>query len=222
MAFNSIDQRLIDTCTKDVIDLEKIKALIVDGANVNAFDTKYEQTLYDEILDYYLDRKDEELNLSNLLRVTELFIENNLVLNPKPDDSDYFFPDRFRFLPPEKICVDIFKLLLDNGTFSFDDLDNIINDCTLDLHLGEYYFYEDTKYTRKDSVNYYLELIYWSCAYNVKTYPERCSADVLPFDWFNREKNKVEIICENRSTAVFVEDLENHSRTEIQGWTMKY
>ena len=37
MAFNSIDQRLIDTCTKDVIDLEKIKALIVDGANVNAF-----------------------------------------------------------------------------------------------------------------------------------------------------------------------------------------
>ena len=72
------------------------------------------------------------------------------------------------------------------------------------------------------SINYYLELIYWACAYNVKTYPEKCEKDVSQFDWFNREKNKVELVCENRSTSVFIEDLETRQRTEIQGWTMKY
>ena len=80
----------------------------------------------------------------------------------------------------------------------------------------------ETQYTREDSINYYLELIYWACAYNVKVYPEKCSKDILQFNWFKREKNKIEIVRENRSTSVFVEDLETHIRTEIDGWSMKY
>ena len=221
-AFKDIDQLLIDECIKDILDLDKIKTLIADGADINAFDTEYEQELYDSILDYYIDHKEDQLNLSNLLQVTQLFIENNLSLNQKPEDCDYFLLRRFRFLPPNKICVDIFIMLLERGTFTSEDLDNMIDDCTLDLHLGEFYFYELTQYSKEDSIKYYLELIYWSCAYNVKTYPEKCSEDVLQFNWFEREKNRIEIISENRSTSVFVEDLETHQRAEIQGWTMKY
>lgn len=219
MAFKDIDQRLIEECSKDTVDLDKIKALIADGANINAFDEEYEQELYDSILDYYID--EEQPNLSNLREITKLFLENDLILNHKPEDNDYFLPRGFIFLPPEEICVDIFKLLLEKGHFSFEDLDGIITDATLDLHLGEFYFYEDTQYSKKDSINYYLELIYWACAYNVKTYPEKCEKDVSQFDWFNREKNKVELVCENRSTSVFIEDLETHIRKEIDGWTMK-
>ena len=92
----------------------------------------------------------------------------------------------------------------------------------MDLHLGQFYFYEDTQYSKEDSINYYLELIYWACAYNVKTYPEKCEKDVLQFDWFNRDKNNVELVCENLSTSVFIEDLETHEKKEIDGWTMKY
>jgi len=220
MAFKDIDQRLIDECSQDKIVIDKIKELIEAGASVNAFDEEYEQELYDAILDYYID--EEQPNLSNLYEITKLFLENNLILNHKPEDNDYFLPRRFRFLPPEKICVSIFKLFLEKGHFSFEDLDGIITDATLDLHLGEFYFYEDTKYSKEDSINYYLELIYWACAYNVKVYPEKCSKDILQFNWFKREKNKIEIVRENRSTSVFVEDLETHMRTEIDGWSMKY
>ena len=220
MAFKELDQRLIDECSKNIIDIEKIKTLIADGADINAFDEEYEQELYNHILDYYID--EEQPNLSNLYEITKLFLTNNLISNKKPEDSDYFLPHRFRFLPPEKVSVDIFKLYLEKGEFSSEDLDGIITDTTLDLHLGEFYFYEETQYTKEDSVNYYLELIYWACAYNVKTYPEKCSKDILDFDWFNRDKNKVELVRENRSTSVFVEDMETHKRTEIDGWTTKY
>lgn len=220
MAFKDIDQRLIDECSKDIVDFDIINALIDDGADINAFDEKYEQELYNEILDYYID--EEQPNLFNLYEITRLFTESNLILNQKPEDSDYFIPDRFRFLPPTKISIDIFKMLLSKGKFSFDDLDNIINNATLDLHLGEFYFYEDTQYSKEDSINYYLELIYWACAYNVKVYPEKCSKDILQFNWFKREKNKIEIVRENRSTSVFIEDLETHKKTEIDGWSMTY
>ena len=220
MAFKDIDQRLIDECSKNIIDLDKIKSLISTGADINAFDEEYEQELYNSILDYYID--EEQPNLFNLYEITRLFTESNLILNQKPEDSDYFLPRRFRFLPPTKISIDIFKMLLSKGKFSFDDLDGIITDATLDLHLGEFYFYEDTQYSKKNSINYYLELIYWACAYKVKLFPEKCSKDILDFNWFDRDKNKVELIQENRSTSVFVEDLENHKRVEIDGWTTKY
>ena len=220
MAFKDIDQRLIDECSKNIIDLDKIKSLISNGADINAFDEEYEQELYNSILDYYID--EEQPNLFNLYEITKLFTESNLILNQKPEDSDYFIPDRFRFLPPTKISIDIFKMLLSKGKFSFDDLHNIINNATLDLHLGEFYFYDDTQYSKEDSINYYLELIYWACGYNVKVYPQKCEKDLLLFDWFNREKNKVELVRENRSTSVFVKSLETYQRTEIQGWSMKY
>ena len=100
--------------------------------------------------------------------------------------------------------------------------DQLIRDVGLDLHLGEYYFYEGTQYSKADVLDYDLELIYWACAYNVKTHPDKCSKELLEFDWFDRERNKVELTRENRSTSVFVEDLKKHNRTEIVGWTMKY
>ena len=103
MAFTELDQKLIDECTKDVLDLEKIKMLIADGADINAFDEEYEQALYEEILDYYIDKREEKPNLFNLYKITELFISHDLVLNHKPNDPDYFLPDLFKFLPPENI-----------------------------------------------------------------------------------------------------------------------
>lgn len=224
MAFKDIDQRLIDECTKDTVDLDKIKKLIAEGADINAFDEEYEQTLYDEVLDYYIfEGRERRLNLHNLFAITELFAEYHLVLNQKPDDRDCFLPSRFRYLPPERISVDTFKMLLERCTFSPDDLNRTIADTTLDLHLGIYYFFEKTQgYSPKDSLEYFMELIYWACAYNVKTYPEKCSKDLLQFEWFDREKNKIETVFENRSTSVFMEDLETHTRTEIDGWSMKY
>ena len=220
MAFKNIDQRLIDECTKDIINIEIIKSLISTGADVNAFDSDYAQELYDSILDYYIDAQNP--NLSNLYKITNLFLEGGLVLSQNQNDSDYFLPSRFRFLPPDKTCVDTFKLLLEKGSFSFYDLDQFIDDATLDLHLGEYYFYEDTHYSKNDSINYYLELIYWACAYNAKVYPEKCKKDVLQFDLFDRKKNKVELIEKNHSTAVFIECLKTKHRIEISGWSMKY
>lgn len=213
MAFKELDQRLIDECCKNNVDLDIIKSLIAGGADINAFDEEYQQELYNEILHYYIEA--EQPNLSNLYEITKVFLANDLVLNQKPEDSDWFLPGEFRFLPPEELCVSIYKLLLDKGGFSFKDLDDLIADAVLDLRLGLSYFYEDTQYTEEDSINYYLELIYWACAYQVRVYPEKCSEDVLPFNWFEREKNKIEIISENRSTAVFVEDLETHRRAEI-------
>lgn len=224
MAFTELDQKLIDECTKDTIDLEKIKGLIADGADINAFDEEYEQALFDEILDYYIfESRERKLNISNLYSISELFAGIGLVLNQRPDDSDYFLLNRFRFLPPEKISVDVFKVLLEKCTYSFKDIDSISTDATLDLHLGEYYFFEQTRnYSEADSLAYFLELIYWACAYSVKTYPEKCSSDLLHFKWFSREKNKIEAVFENRSTSVFMEDLETHRRVEIDGWSMKY
>lgn len=57
MAFKDIDQRLIDECSKNIIDLDKIKSLISNGADINAFDEEYEQELYNAILDYYIDEE---------------------------------------------------------------------------------------------------------------------------------------------------------------------
>lgn len=223
MAFTDIDQRLINACRKDVIDLDIIEGLIAEGADINAFDEEHEQGIYNEILDYYIfEGRERRLNLINLYRITELFAEKCLILNQKPNDSDFFIPSWLRFLPPEKICVDTFKLLLEKCAFSFEDLENAIATTSLDLHLGIYYFFERTRhYTEKESLEYFLELIYWACAYNVKAYPEKCSKDLLQFRWFDREKNKVEIVFENRFTSVYVEDLETHMRTEIDGWLMK-
>ncbi len=190
MAFKDINQRLIEECTKDVVDLEKIKTLIADGADINAFDEEYEQELYNEILDFYVfEGRERRLNLSNLYEITEIFLENHLNLNQKPEDCDYFLPDRFRFLPPEQVCIDTFKMLLEKGYYSFEDLEGITTSASLDIHLGTFYFFEQTRnYSENDSLKYYLELIYWACAYSVKTYPKKCEKELLQFDWFKREK----------------------------------
>ena len=173
MAFNETDQQLIDECIKDEIDINKIKTLIADGANLNAFDEEYEQGIYDEILDFYIfEGRKRRLNLSNLYKITEVFMENNLILNQKPEDSDYFLPKRFRFLPPEKASVDTFRLMLEKGEASFKDLESIITIASFDLHLGEFYFFEQTRnYSEEDSIKYYLELIYWASACCIKNYP---------------------------------------------------
>ena len=222
MAFTELDQKLIDECTKDVLDLEKIKMLIADGADINAFDEEYEQALYEEILEYYIDKREEKPNLFNLYKITELFISHHLVLNHKPNDPDYFLPDLFKFLPPENVCVDIYKMLLNTNNFSFADLDNTIATNALDIHMGMFYFFEKTNYSKKDSLKYFLELIYWASAYQLRKYPEKCDEEMKAFDWFNRERNKIECIYQGRSTSIFIENLETKKRAEITGWTMKY
>ena len=224
MAFKDIDQQLIEECCKDILDIDKIKTLIANGANINAFDEKYEQALYEEVLEFYIfEGRERRLDLSNLYKITNLFIENDLILNHKPEDRDYFLPDRFRFLPPEKICIDTFKALLENGQSSFDELEIVMTNASGDLHMGIFYFFEQTQfYSEEDSARFFLELIYWACAYKVKLFPEKCSKDILDFNWFDRDKNKVELIRENRSTSVCVENLESHKRVEIDGWTTKY
>ena len=224
MAFKELDQQLIDECCKDIVDFDKVKALIANGANINAFDEEYEQALYDEVLEFYIfEGRKRRLDLSYLYKTTKLFIENGLILNHKPDDSDYFLPDGFRFLPPEKICVDTFKMLLENGKSSFNDLEGVMTNASGDLHMDVFYFFEQNQlYSKEDSAKFFLELIYWACAYKVKLFPSKCSNDILGFDWFNRGKNKVNLVRVNRSTFVRVEDLETHKQAEIDGWTTKY
>lgn len=222
MAFMELDRKLIDECTIETIDIGAIRHLIAGGANINAFDEEYEQSLYGEILDYYIDKREEKPNLSNLYKITELFIGHDLVLNHKPNDPDFFLPDLFRYLPPEKVCVDIYKMLLNTNNFSFADLDNTIATNALDIHMGLFYFFEGTNYSKNDSLQYFLELIYWASAYQLRKYPEKCDKEIKEFDWFNREKNKIECIFEGRSTSVFIENLETKKRAEITGWTMKY
>ena len=220
MAFNSVDQTLIDECSKDTIDLERIKGLIADGARVNAFDEEYEQSLYDEILDYYtFEGRERRVNMSNLPAITELFMENGLILSPNPDDRDYFSLGKVRFLPPETASVDTFKMLLHKGDFSLAELDAVISDTSLDLHTGDYYFFDLIhNYSKEESLKYYLELIYWACAYSVKYYSEKCTDGMRDFDWFDRERNKIELVFEEGSSFVFIEDLKTHCRKIIDGW----
>ncbi len=149
-------------------------------------------------------------------------IKGDLVLNPKPEDCDFFIPSRFIFLPPDEICLNIFKMLLETEKFSFEELESIERNAALDLFFDEYYFYGQTKYSKEDSLKYYLELIYWTCAYKVKKYPKRCTEDLLKVNWFERSKNRIELVRENRSATVLVEALETHEKTEINGWSLKY
>lgn len=221
MAFMELDQKLIDECTKEAIDIGAIKHLIARGANINAFDEENEQSIYEEILGYYIDKREEKPNLFNLYAITELFISHDLILNQKPNDPEYFSPDLFRYLPPEKVCVDIYKMLLTTNSFSFADLENTIATNALDIDMDMFYFFERTNYSKKDSLQYYLELIYWASAYQLRKYPEKCDKDMKAFDWFHRERNKIECVFEGHSTSIVIEDLETKKRAEIAGWTTK-
>ena len=49
MAFEKIEQELINECVKDTIDMEKIKTLIHNGADINYYDVEYEQCLYEHV-----------------------------------------------------------------------------------------------------------------------------------------------------------------------------
>ena len=141
LAFRDVDQSLITLCTADEVNLNKLNELIADGADVNAFDKEYEQVLYEEILDYYIfEGRERQINLSNLYTITEIFVKNGLVLNQQSDDSDYFLLDSFRFLPPERVCVDTFCMLLERCNFSHKDVNYMIADTILDVHMGIYYF----------------------------------------------------------------------------------
>ena len=80
MAFEKIEQELINECVKDTIDMEKIKTLIHNGADINYYDVEYEQCLYVEILDIFINEEDSS-KLANLLAVTEFFLENGLILS---------------------------------------------------------------------------------------------------------------------------------------------
>ena len=220
MAYKDIDQLLIDECCKTIVDYDKIKELISNGADINAYIAEEEECLYESVLDYYVDN--DNFDLSNLLRTTELFIEKRLILNPNPSDPDCFVLRHFRFLPPTKTSVTIFKLLLENLKFSNTDINRFISDAAFDLHLREFFFFEGTEFSEQDSIVYFLELIYWACAYDIKAHPSENEPELLEFDWFNREENKINVIWENRSTYIFIESLKTHKRTEINGWTMKY
>ena len=87
-------------------------------------------------------------------------------------------------------------------------------------NVDRFYFFNGTKYSKEDSIEYYLELIRWACAYDVERYPEKCTADLLTFEWFNEQKTRLEVVSEKetQSTVVYVEDTETHERVEINGW----
>ena len=105
---------------------------------------------------------------------------------------------------------------------AFKDIDNVSTDATLDLHLGTYHFFDEDRYSHDDSIKYFLEIIYWACAYGSKAYPEEIAKGLLQFDWFDRQKMTIELVHENRSTSVFVKDTKKDLRVEIDGWTMKH
>ena len=125
LAYRDLDARLLAACCEDRIELGKVEALLYEGADVNAVDPAYDTSLYDEILDHYIDSKHKKTDLEGLLGVTELFLLLGLEINLAQED-DYFMPQRFRFMPPEETSVSIFKLLIDRGNASFEDLDRFI------------------------------------------------------------------------------------------------
>lgn len=227
MSFSALDQVLIDECIKDSIDIEKIKELIADGANVNAFNEDYQASLYDEIIDYYIDPTDKGVNLSNFYKITELFLENGLILNHHPNDLDDSSLISFRGLPPESISVDAYKLLLNSNQVTLDDLDNIISIIMFDLYWGyhpeeadkiEYNEESDciiTKYSEEDRKQYYLALLYWTYAYSSKRFPESCQKEIKDFDWFDTDRNKMEWIYGDRTITVVVSNSETGKMVAI-------
>lgn len=221
MAYRDLDAALLAACCEDRIELGKVEALLYEGADVNAVDPAYDTSLYDEILDHYIDSKHKKTDLEGLLGVTELFLLLGLEINLAHED-DYFMPQRFRFMPPEERSVSIFKLLIDRGNASFEDLDRFIGDAILELHREDFYFYEGREYTVEDSLRYYLELIYWAVAYNLKRCPEKCLEALSGFDLFKREKNIIGFTREERSTTVFLEEVASKKRCVIGGFTWAY
>ena len=225
-AFGEMEQKLIEECKKDPLDLDKIKTLIDNGADINACGGKWNTPLNSEIVNYYACRgeKFEYRNLSNLAQVMELLINRGMLLNPKPGDSHGFLLPDLQFLPPEKICIDTYKMLLEKGNPSFEDLDYALYCYVCNMHStdDDYDFYswkKPKRYKKKDCLNYFLEMAYWTCAYKVKLYPEKCAEDLLRFDWFNREKYTVKLKRGRRTSRVIIEDNGTQQNATIHSYT---
>ncbi len=226
MTFGEMEQKLIEECTKDPIDLDKIKTLIDNGADINACGGKWNTPLNREIVNYYACRgeKFENRSLSNFAQVMELLINRGMLLNPKPGDSHGFLLPDLQFLPPEKICIDTYKMLLEKGNPSFEDLDYALYCYVCNMHStdDDYDFYSWKKpkmYKKKDCLNYFLEMTYWTCAYKVKLYPEKCAEALLAFDWFNREKYTVKLKRGRQTSRVVIEDDETQQSAIIYSYT---
>ena len=224
MAFNELDQELINECSAHTFNSDKIQMLINSGANINAYDFERENSVYGEILDNYCYWGVEPPSLSNFYEVTKLLIKNGLVTNPNPDRYEDFIGYYFFHLPPEPICVDIFKMLLDIGDYGYAELDNVIGSYSLDLHLGDCVVDEedDCKYTTDDYIRHYVTIIYWACAYIHKKFPEKQPETFANIDWFNREKYYISFGHKNRSTEVCVIDKETSESVEITGWKTQF
>ena len=226
MAFREIEQKLIEECTKDPLDLDKIQMLIDNGADINSCDGKFEYPLHCTIVDYYGRNRSEyeNPNLSNLAKVMALLIDNGMLLNPKPSEHRNFLLLVLQFLPPEEICIDTFKMLLEKGNPASEDLDAALNTFLCNMHSedDDYDFYswkKPKKYTKKECLNYFLDMMYWVCAYKVKLYPEKCAEDLQEFDWFDREKHIVTLKRGRRTSQVFIEDKESRRSAVIYSYT---
>ncbi len=225
-SFGAMEQKLIEECTKDPIDLDKIQALIDNGADINACGGKWNTPLNSEIVNYYACRgeKNEYRNLSNFAQVMEMLINRGMMLNPKLGDRRGFLLPDLQFLPPEKICIDTYKMLLEKGHSSFEDLDYALYCYVCNMHSpdDDYDFYswnKPKKYTKKECFNYFLEMIYWTCAYQVKLYPEECAEELLRFDWFNRDKNEVKFSRGRQTSRAFIVDKETQQKALIYSYT---
>ena len=223
MAFREIEQNLFMECTKDPLDLDKIQMLIDNGADVNACGGKWDTPLHDKIVNYYSSR-DEYRNLSNLAQVLELLMTRGMLLNPKPGNSRGFLLPSLQFLPPEKICIDTYKMLLEKGDPACEDLDYALYCYVCNMHDPEdnYDFYswlKPQKYKKIECLNYFLEMTYWTCAYKVKLYPEKCAKDLLGFDWFDREKYTVKLKRGRRTSRVIIEDQKTQKSATIYSYT---
>jgi hypothetical protein len=225
-AFGGMEQKLIEECTKDPLDLDKIKMLIDNGADINACRGKWNTPLNRDVVDYYACRgeKFENRNLSNLAQVMELLIEKGMLLNPKPGDSRGFLLPALQFLPPEKICVDTYKMLLEKGNPSFEDLNYAMYCYVCNMHStdDDYDFYswkKPKKYKKKDCLNYFLEITYWTCAYQVKLYPEKCAKDLLGINWLDREKYTVMLKRGRQTSRVIIENNETQQSATIYSYT---
>lgn len=226
ITFGEMEQKLIEECTKDPLDLDKIETLIDNGTDINACGGKWNTPLNREIVDYYAcsGEKFENRNLSNLAQVMELLIDRGMLLNPKPGDSHGFLLPALQFLPPEKICIYTYKMLLEKGNPSFEDLDYALSCYVCNMHStdDDYDFYswkKPKKYTKKDCLNYFLEMTYWTCAYMVKLYPEKCAEALLAFDWFNRDKYTVNLKRGRQTSKVIIENNETQQSATIYSYT---
>jgi hypothetical protein len=115
-----IDQKLLEACTADQIDLTEIEQLLKDGANPLGCVEDYDgdNNLYDVVLYHFLDLVQGDKDDSAFFKITELFLKYGMDITqpeiPYNHDDSINPMWSFAFYSSEAALQSL-KLLLDHG-----------------------------------------------------------------------------------------------------------